>query len=170
MGNVFGGGPSNVTSTTTTALPAWVQPYAQAFLSSYANQVAPGYQQQPGAPKGPPPLPISQFDPATGRSVAPLTPQQQQAMSALTGQAIPTSAALANQFAGNAANVAGGGNVNPATAAATQGQIQATLGGQYANPALTDIGNLRQCPVPSPRRALPTGCWSAWRTRRAARS
>ena len=69
-----GGGPSNVNQTTTTSLPAWIQPYAKSFLSQVSNQVMPGGQ-------------LAQYNPALNQQVAGFTPQQQQAMGGLSAAA-----------------------------------------------------------------------------------
>jgi len=88
-----GGGPRNVQQTSTTSLPAWLQPYAQQFLQTYTGQVSPGNPLAAGGAQ------LAPYDPSMYRQVAPFTPTQQAGMGSILGATGP-SAQLAGAGAG----------------------------------------------------------------------
>lgn len=99
----MGGGPSNVPSSTTTSLPAWIQPIAQQYLQTGLGLVSPGNPLS--APGGlgtgtPGAANLGQYNPAMNVNVAPFTPAQMGGMNYLTGAAAPVSANLAGTNAG----------------------------------------------------------------------
>jgi|SRR5215831_637652 len=105
-------GPTHSTTTTSTALPAWLQPYAQQFIQSYQGQV---------------------FDPNTGQlntptlpqqGVANFTPDQIAAMDQIRAQA-PQAQALAGTGANQLGATLSGQYLDPST-----------------NPYLTDTYNI----------------------------
>ncbi len=100
----MGGGTTQ--SQSSTQLPAWLQPYASAALSSYTGQVAPGSPLAAGAQT------LAPYNPAMNQQVAPFTPGQQTGIDYLQGAAAPASAQLAE---------------------ANAQQIGQTLQGQYLN-------------------------------------
>ncbi len=114
----MGGGPSNVSSSTTTSLPTWLQPIMQGVLGTGAGIVSPGSQfAKPGGlgPGSPGAQALAPYDPAMNVSVAPFTGTQTGAMNYLTGAAAPASAGLAGNEAANLNSTLSGNFLNPDT-------------------------------------------------------
>ncbi len=112
MGHMFGGGPSNVQSTQSTAPPAWLQPFLVSAAQTYLGQVSPGNQlAQPGnagGPSGAPgAFPIKPWDPAMGQQIAPLNDAQGAGLQNVLG-ATGGTGALGQIGAGQLANTIGG--------------------------------------------------------------
>jgi hypothetical protein len=93
------GGGSGAQTTTQTAMPAWVQPYAKSFLSQTANQVMPNGQPQ-SMPQG------------LNYQTAPFSAMQNSALSNI-GNLTGTAQGLSNIGAMSNANFAAGNQAGP---------------------------------------------------------
>ena len=124
MGSSGGGGQT--TSTMSSHLPAWAQPYAQDLLGSYASQVFPGQNFANS-------LPTAQLPSNLNQQVAPFS-QDQLTGFGLSDAQTGSATGLAAAGAGNLTNTLNGDYLNPATnpyLTATANEANANLVNNY---------------------------------------